>query len=117
MNQLVYMMMQMQMQQAQMQQQANATTQQLLQQLAAAGGPRPPAAAGAVGGGAPAAAGGHGMRNMVRVRADVDWPQFDGKDVYYDVDDFVRDFKESACLRREVRAWRVMKGSRYFAAR
>jgi hypothetical protein len=37
-------------------------------------------------------------RGAVRVRAEVEWPSFDGKDVYYDIEDFLRDFRRVCML-------------------
>ena len=42
--------------------------------------------------------GGGGGRASVRVRAEVEWPTFDGKDVYYDIEDFLRDFRRVCML-------------------
>ncbi len=37
------------------------------------------------------------MRN-IRVKAEVDWPKFDGTDVYYDIGDYFRDLKRVMML-------------------
>ena len=46
----------------------------------------------------PAGGGGGGGRSTVRVKADIEWPSFDAKDVYYDIEDFFRDFNRVAML-------------------
>ena len=37
-------------------------------------------------------------RQNIRVRAEVEWPTYDGTDVYYDIDDFLRDLRRVMML-------------------